>query len=197
MAYLDLFIDTLRRVPHIWHTPKFHAKLLKPVAQLKRELFYARQLGPLTAAVAAHGVTNVWQGVEVIPLADSDEIHFAWITPPDFDFKSPIMIRWLLLPDNNTSAGTLTVTYDTLDLGATHAGSTIAADGATTMTTTVAAVVAADTTASIPFFSQTASIEGLTTDFDILFLKLVASSMSAADRLRVHSLEIYYYPLTS
>jgi len=194
--FWEQFIATARRVPHVYHRKgQYHSNLGKHVPKLRREIFYAYQLGPLTAAVAAHAVTNVWEGVPVIPLANSDEIHFAWFLPPNIDTNFPILLRWGLLPDNNTSALTIATTFDRLSLTSEHKASGTAADGATALDDTLAAVVAGDTTASKPFWSQVGVIDGTTTAFEILFLKLVASGQSGADRLRVTCLEIYYSPL--
>lgn len=189
--------DSTLRVLNNYHKARFHNSLHKPAAEFKVETLYAYQLGALTAARAAHGTTNKWQGVDVIPLANSDEIHALWVAPHDLDFKFPIYQRWGLIPNNATSALTITTTVDFMDLGATHAGSDAAGDGATAFNETIAAITAAQTTADVPFFSVWGKHLAQSTDWDILFTKLVASGQSGADRLRVFCLQIAYRPLTA
>lgn len=182
--------DSTLRVLDQYHADRFHPHLHKPTPDYKVETFYAYQLGVVSAAQAAHGVSNKWQGIFVIPLADNDEIHAIWVTPHDLDSKFPMYLRWGLIPNNDTSASTLTTTVDYADLGATHAGSDAAGDGATALNETIKAIVAADTTANIPFFSVWGKMNGRTTDFDILFVKLVSTGNSGADRLRVFCLQL-------
>jgi len=198
MALRDLILNSARTVVQQYHKQKYHPAYGKPVPQTKRELFYARQLGPLTAAVAAHGTTDKWQAIEVIPLANSDEILFNWLTPYDFDYRHPILVRWGLISNAASKALTITTTYSTVDMGATFAGSGAAGDGATALTQTIAAVTTSSNPgADKPFLSQVGTIEGLTSDFDILELKLVASGQTTADAVRVWCLEIGYRPRTT
>jgi hypothetical protein len=183
---------------HQYHTSKWHPTLGKPVPQTKSQVFYAYQLGPLTAAVAAHGATNKWQAIPVIPLADNDEIHFNWLTPYDFDFRHPVLIRWGLISSAASKALTLTTTYSTVDMGASFTGSGDAGDGGTALTQTIAAVTTGNNPgANKPFMSQVGTIEGKTSDYDILEIKGVASGATTADNVKVWCLEISYRPLTA
>lgn len=196
MALRDLIVNAGRTLVHQYHSVKYHPAYGKPVPQTKRELFYARQLGPLTAAVAAHGTSNKWQAIEVIPLANSDEVHFNWVTPYDFDFRHPVLVRWGLISNAASKALTITTTYSTVDMGATLAGSGDAGDGGTALTQTIAAITTGSNPgADKPFMSQIGTIEGITTDYDILELKLVASGQTTADAVRVFCLEIGYRSL--
>ena len=155
---------------------------------------YAYQLGVLTAARAAQGVTNKWEGVDVIPLADSDEIHAIWYVPHNANTKYSIYLRWQLVVGNaDSAASTLTTTVDKINMTRTAEGSDTAADGATALTTTIPAITIAETeTENFPFASDWGKIVGSATLFDALFVKLVSSSNTAADRLRVVALQIAY-----
>lgn len=181
------------RVLDQYHANVWHPHLGKPVPDYKVDTLLAYQLGPLTAAIAAHGVTDVWQGIPVIPLADNDEIHAIWVTPYNFDSKFPFYARWGLLSNADSKALTIATTVDFVDTGATHAGSDVAADGATPLTETITAITTTSNPGtSKPFFSVWGKINGQTTDFDILFLKLVAGGATTADAVRVFCLQIAY-----
>jgi len=175
-----------------YHIPRF-GSYGKPSRENIVETFYAYQLGPLTAAVAAHGVTNVWQGMPVIPLANNDEIHFAWKTPNDLDVEYPIKVRWGLISNAATKALTITTTYDRV-----IEGTTVAADGATAFNDTIPAIATGDNPgANIPFNTKWGKINGTSTEFDILFIKGVASGATTADAVRVTWLQFAYTPLTA
>jgi len=190
--------DSTTRVLPEYHRARFHPHLHKPTASLKTVTLTAYQLGVLTAARGAHAVSDVWEGIDVIPLADNDEIHVIWPTPLDFDSKYPVYIRWGLLSNADSKAQALTTTVDFIDTGATQSGSDLAADGATALNETIAAITTATNPGtSKPFFSVWGKINGRTTDFDILFLKLVASGATTADAVRVFCLQIAYRPLTA
>lgn len=198
MAIIDKILDSARRVVLQYHKSRFHSALHKPAADYKREIFYAEQLGPLSAAVAAHGGTNKWVAIKVIPLADADEVHFNWVTPLDFDYRHPIAFRWGLISNAASKAITITTTYSTVDMGADFKGSGDAGDGGTALTNTIAAVSTGDNPGGDkPFMTQVGTIEQLTSDFDILEIKGVAGSATTADAVRVFCLEIYYRPLTA
>jgi hypothetical protein len=190
--------DSTTRVLSQYHKPRFHPHLHKPAAGTKVETLYAYQLGPLTAAVAAHGGTNKWVAAPVIPLADSDEVHMNWVTPHDCDTRYPIYIRWGLIANAAAKGGTITTTVSTVDLGATHTGSGDAGDGGTALAQTIAAIATGDNPgADKPFFTVWGKKNGATTDYDILEIKLVASAQTTADALRVFCLQIAYWPRTA
>lgn len=190
--------DSTTRVLPPYHANRYHPHLHKPAPELRVETLYAYQLGPLTAGVAAHGVTNVWEGIPVIPLTDADEIHAIWPTPFEFDSKSPFYVRWGLLSNADAKALTIATTVDFIDTGATQTGSDLAADGATALSETIAAITTTSNPGtSKPFFSVWGKINGRTTDFDILFVKLVASGQTTADAVRAFCLQIAYRPLTA
>jgi hypothetical protein len=159
------------------------------------ETLYAYQLGPVTAAVAAHGTSNQWQGVPVIPLTNADEIHAAVMVPYGADLIHPQYLRWLLLPDNADSSLTITTTVDTVDMSRDLTGSDAAGDGGTALDVTIPAIVAAETTAETPFGSDWGKINGKlrsSTFYDCLFVKGVASGQAGADRLRVFGLQVAF-----
>ena len=186
------------RVLDQYHANVFHPHLGKPTPDYKVETLLAYQLGPLTAAVAAHGVNNVWEGIPVIPLTDNDEIHVIWPTPHDFDSKFPFYLRWGLISNAASKAQALATTVDFVDTGATHTGSDTAGDGATALAETITTITTGTNPgANKPFFSVWGKINGRSTDFDILFAKLVASGQTTADAVRVFCLQIAYRPKTA
>lgn len=190
--------DSTLRVHPQYHSNRYHVHLHKPAADYAVETLYAYQLGPLTAAVAAHGVSNVWEGVPVIPLTDVDEIHSIWVTPFNFDSKAPFYVRWGLLSNADSKALAIATTVDFVDTGATMTGSDTAGDGATALTETITAITTTSNPGtSKPFFSVWGKINGRTTDFDILFLKLVASGQTTADAVRVFCLQLAYRQLAA
>lgn len=190
--------DSTLRVLKQYHKPRFHPHLHKPAAGTKVETFYAYQLGPLTAAVAAHGGTNKWVAAPVIPLANSDEIHMNWVTAHDCDTKQPIYVRWGLISNAASKALTITTTINEVDTGSDHSGSDDAGDGGTALDETIAAITTGSNPgADKPFFSVWGKKNGASTDFDILEVKLVASGETTADAVRVFCLQIAYWPLTA
>lgn len=188
--------STTRRLTQ-YHTSRFHPHLHKPAAEYKAETFYARDLGVVTAGHRAYGVSAKWEGVTVIPLDNGDKVQFAWLTPLDFDWKHPVYVQLCYIPDDNASATALTVTYDRLSMGATLIGSGVAADGASTFTETIESVTDAQTDADKPLCSPWGKINGSATEFDVLFLNIVAGAVSAADNLCLVALRIAYRPLTA
>lgn len=190
--------DSTLRVLNQYHKPRFHPHLHKPVAGTKVETLYANQLGPLTAAVAAHGGSNKWVAALVIPLANSDEIHMNWAVPHDCDTKYPIFIRWGLISSANSKALTIATTISTVDTGSTHAGSGDAGDGGTALAETIAAITTGSNPGQDkPFYSVWGKKNGATTDYDILEIKLVASGETTADNVKVWCLQIAYWPFTA
>lgn len=190
--------DSTLRVQPQYHASRFHTHLHKPAPDYKVQTLYAYQLGPLTATVAAHGVTDVWEGIPVIPLTDADEVHAIWVTPFDFDSKAPFYMRWGLISNAASKAQALATTVDFVDTGATHTGSDTAADGATALTETITTIsTSTNPGANKPFFSVWGKVNGRTTDFDILFMKLVASGQTTADAVRVFCLQLAYRGLTA
>ena len=137
-----------------------------------------------------HDVTNVWQGVPVIPLSDNDEIHFAYMIPHNANTKYPMYLRWILLPNNGTSASTIVTTIDKVSTTRTWEGGTTVADGATVLDTVIPAIIAGETVVSQVFASDWGKINGSATLFDVLFLTMLSTSNSSADRLRVVALQI-------
>lgn len=189
--------STLRVLPQ-YHNKIFHASLGKPAADYKVETLYAYQLGVVTAAVAAHGVTDKWEGIPVIPLTDADEVHAIIVTPHDFDSKFPFYLRWGLISNAASKAQALATTVDFVDTGATHSGSDTAGNGATALTETITTIsTSSNPGADKPFFSVWGKINGRSTDFDILFAKLVASGQTTADAVRVFCLQFAYRPKTA
>jgi hypothetical protein len=188
--------STTRRLSQ-YHSSRYHRHLHKPAPDTKVETIYAPLLGPATAAAAAHSTTNKWEGVRVIPLDAADEIHFAWMTPHDFSYKDFVYVRLLYIPNNASSGTVITVTYDKVSMGTTAIGSDAAADGASTFSETIESVTDAQTDADEPLASPWGKIVGSTSDYDVLFLKIVAGTASAADRLHVWGLQIGYHPLTA
>lgn len=166
------------------------------------ETLYAYQLGVISAAQAANGVTNKWQGVFVIPLADNDEIHAVWYVPHQADLRYPLYVRWLLhVGDADSAASTITTTHDKVKMStgltaATHmVGNDAAGDGGTALNDTIAAITIEETeTENTPFASDWGKINGVSTSnrFDALFIKMVSTANTAADRLRVVGLQIAY-----
>lgn len=156
------------------------------------ETLYAYQLGVLTAAHAAHAVSDKWEGVTVIPLADSDEVHVVYMIPHNAELLHPVYLRWILLPNHTTSAATIATTVDKVDMTRNMTGSDVAGDGATALDTTIPAIVAAETGADVPFASDWGIIKGVArgSEYDALFVKLVASGASSADRLRVVAMQV-------
>ena len=198
MSTTNLIVDDARTTVHQYHKARYHPQLHKPVPHYRREIFYANQLGPLTAAVAAHGGTNKWVANLVIPLADNDEVHFNWLTPYDFDYTQPVLVRWGLISNAASKAQTITTTYSTVDMGAGFVGSDDAGDGGTVLNQTIAAIATGDNPGGDkPFMTQIGIIEKLTTEYDILEIKGVAASATTADAVRVWCLEIGYFPLTA
>lgn len=145
---------------------------------------YAYQMGPLTAAHAAHATTNKWEGVPVIPLDASDEVHIAWVLPNEMDCKEEILMRAVWLPNNNSAGTVTTFTYDRVTFN-----SSVAADGVTALSETITSPADADTDADYPITSMWGKIPGHTTDFDALFVKLVAGTASGADRLHLFAVQ--------
>lgn len=165
------------------HTAEWHVDTL-----------YAYQIGVVSAARAANGVSNVWQGVDVIPLANADEVHILWIPPHHINWAAPLKVRFIFFSNNASGGSTMTLTYDKVTWG--EAGdAAVAADGATALTTTLAAITDAATTANYPIASVWGEINGSTTNFDALFFKGVSSSNSGADRLRVVAFQVAYKSL--
>lgn len=188
--------STTRRLMQ-YHSSRYHRHLHKPAPDTKVETIYATQLGPVTAAEAAHTTTDKWEGVRVIPLDANDEVHFAWATPADFSYKDFVYVRLLYIP-NHASAGTvITVTYDKVSMGTNGTGSDDAGNGATSFSETIETVTDAQTNIDQPLASPWGKIVGSTTDYDVLFLKIVAGTASGADRLHLWAVQIGYHPLTA
>ena len=179
-------IDVLNRRFRDYLAAKPHEFIIKE--------FLAYQLGPVTAAVAAHGVTDVWQGIPVIPLADADEIHAICTVPPNADLRHPVYLRWLLIPNAATSVGAITTTIDKVNTTRNWTGSSTAGDGATALSTTIPAVIDGETAINVPFASDWGKIAGVAQSayYDMLFIKLVAGSMTGADILRVFGLQVAF-----
>lgn len=190
--------DATLRVLKQWHRRYFHPHLHRPVPKNKIDTLYAYQLGVVTAAHAAHGTTNKWQGLSVIPLANNDEVHAVWITPPDFDYKWPIRIRWGLIANAASKASALTTTVDFVDIGSDHFGSDTAGDGSTALNETIATIsTSTNPGADVPFFSVWGKANAQTSDWDALFVKLVSSGNTTADAMRVWCMQVSYVPLTA
>jgi hypothetical protein len=82
-------------------------------------------------------------------------------------------------------------------MGTTLIGSDAAADGAVAFSETIESVTDAQTDADEPLCSPWGKIAGGTTEYDVLFLKLVAGAVSGADRLRLVAVRIAYRALTA
>ena len=161
------------------------------------DTYTAYQMGPVGAAYAAFGVSNVGQGLPTIPLSstDGDEIHVMWIPPHDINTLEPVKIRFWVLPNNASSGITLTTTFDYVYAGEAGTAATLA-DGATSLYTTFSAITDAETDAGYPLITEWAQVnKGTTTDYDALFFKVVAASASAADRARIYAMQFAYKSL--
>lgn len=190
--------DSTLRVQPPYHANRYHPHLHKPAPELRVETLYTFQLGVVGAVRAAYGVTDVWEGIPVIPLEDTDEIHAIWVTPFEFDSKSPFYVRWGLLSNADSKALTIATTADFIDTGATQAGSDLAANGATALTETITAITTTSNPGtSKPFFSVWGKINGRTTDFDILFVKMLVSGQTTANAVHAFCLQIAYRTLTA
>lgn len=177
-------IDSDNRKLHIYQRTRLN--------DYQVETLYAYQLGVLTAARAAHGVSNQWEGVDVIPLADSDELHVIYMIPHNTDLRKHVYLRWILIVGSaDSAASTLTTTIDKIDMLRVMTGSDTTADGATALTTTIPAITIAETeTENFPFASDWGRIAGTATLYDALFIKMVSSANTSADRLRVIALQV-------
>jgi len=185
-----------------YQTPLFHEALHRPVHRTRVQTFYADQLDTVGAALAPHGVAGKWEHINVIPLANADEIHKVIVVPHDMDVNFPFFLRWGLIPNNATSALTIATLVDLIDVGASQAGSGSAGEPATALDETIAAITAAQTTANIPFYSMWGKknpvvVGGDIGRLDIVHVKLTASGQSSADRLRVFCLQFAYKPMAA
>lgn len=159
------------------------------------DTMYAYQLGPVSAAYAAFGVTNVGQGLPTIPLENGDEIHVMWIPPHDINTKEPVKVRFWVLPNNASSGITLTTTFDYVYAGEANTA-VVLADGATSLQTTMTAIADTETDAGYPLLTEWAQVnKGTTTDYDALFLKVVAGSASAPNRACIYAVQFAYKSL--
>lgn len=194
MSY-TLFVDSNRYNIIQADNLKYHTRYGKPVANLTQVHIDAEQLDPLTAAIAAHGGSNKWVAKQVIPLANSDEVHYAWDKPDKLDIKYPILLRWGVISNAASKAGALTTTYSKGSRGTNHAGSDDAGDGGTALDQTIAAITTSSNPGQDkPFLSQIGVINGASSDWDWMDIKLVSSGNTTADALRIWCLKIYYVP---
>lgn len=132
-----------------------------------------------------HGTTNKWQGHKVLTLADNDELHTEIMVPNDADLKFPIYIRALLIPNHASSGLTLAGTVDLVDMQRSLEGSDTAGDGATSLTTAIAAITDAQTSIDVPMATSWGELKNSDGSlFDCLKIKLVVSGASAAARMR-------------
>jgi len=194
---MGLLLDSDNRVLHPYHKERWHHHLAKPTPELKVCSFNAVVLDPVTATLAAHGTSVKFEHIRVIPLADADEIHYQFSTPHDFDGRKDWYLRWKLISNNAAGGATITTTVDLIDVGSTHAGSDEAGEPATALDTVIPAITDAETTADVPFYSDWGIKTGQAADINTIHVKLVASSASGADRLRVVELQFGYWPITA
>jgi hypothetical protein len=173
--------STLTALPH-YHKAKY-GKFGAGSSYLKVDRIYAGDLGYVAAgAPAANGVSDKWQGVQMIPIASNDEIHFPWAAPHDLDYRYPIYVRWGLYATAASKEATMTTTYDYVSSGDT------AADGATALAETIPGKTPGDDKVDWTYWGETTPA---TSDFDVLFLKAVAT-VTTADNVKVWALEIAY-----
>ncbi|MCK5020564.1 MAG: hypothetical protein KAS32_26330 [Candidatus Peribacteraceae bacterium] len=192
-------LDADNRVLSQYHKKVGHNSLGSPTPQTKVITIDAPQLDPVGAALAAHGTSVKFEHVRVIPLADADEIHYVITTPHDFDGRYRYYLRWQLISNNAAGGAAITTTVDELDAGSTQTGSDEAGEPATALDTPIPAITDAETTADVPFYSDWGIKIPVESgpDINMIHLKLVASSASGADRLRVMKLQFGYWPLTA
>jgi len=190
--------DSTTHVLPEYHRARFHPHLHKPTASYKVVEFLPEDFSLVSAAIAAHGTSSKWEHLEVVPLADADEIHVEFSTPHDMDTKFPFYVRWKLIANAAAKGVTITTTYDTVDCGANHTGSDDAGEPATAFTETIAAIGTTDNPgADKPFFSVWGKVNGATTDFDSIHIKGAATDATTTDAVRVRSLQFAYRPLTA
>lgn len=178
------FIDALSRRLNNYQRRK--------AGEYQSDFIDAVVLTPVTAALAAHGTTDDWENLRVIPLADSDEVHALYIIPPNVDLIFPIYLRWHLISNAASGGVTLTTTVDKIDMTMDFTGSATAGNGATALDTTIPAITDAEAAADIPFASDYGKINGIArgSEYQALFVKVIASSATSADRCRIVQLEI-------
>jgi len=164
-----------------------HGNFGKGSAKYKVKTIYAGEFGYVSATIAVNGVTNVWQGIQTLPLADSDEMHHSFSTPDDMNCLAPVYVRFLIISANADDTITLTCSADQVSAGDT------AADGATVFTDTIPAVASA---ANKVAQSKWGKISGGTSDYDYLFIKAIASAAGNADGSKLWAMQIAYTPLT-
>lgn len=191
-------LDPLNRRLHGYQNKGHYSTTMRrPVANYESKYVPAVIMQPVLAALAAHGTTDKWENFRVIPLANADEVHNLVFVPGWADLRYPVYLRWHLIPGNAASGGTLTTTVDKINMGVSDdfVGSDDAGDGVTALDTVIPAITDAETTIDKPFASDFGKINGQTARYHAIFVKLVAASMSGADRLRVVALEVAFKKL--
>ena len=170
-----------------YHRGVYGSRFGKGSTKYKVKTYYGGMLGPVTAAIAACGISDDWQGIQVVPLDDADEIHFGWATPHDMDCAAPVFVRFLFIGTNADDTITLTCSYDQVTDGST------AADGATTFDETIPAKSLAASKVGATYWGR---INGKATDYDYLFIKAIAGSAGNADGMKCWAIQIAYTPRT-
>lgn len=190
--------DSTTHVLDQYHRSRFHVHLHKPAPDTKVIEVPATAFSLKTTALDTHGTSVKWEHIKVAPLTDGDEIHVVLSTPHDMDTKFPFYVRWGLISNAAAKAVLLETTYDTVDTGATHAGSDDAGDGGTAFTETIATVTTtANPGADKPFFTVWGKANGTATDFDILHVKAIVTDATTAAAVRAWSMQFAYRPLTA
>jgi len=190
--------DSTTHVLNQYHRERFHPHLHKPVPEVKVIEVPVKAMSLVGAAETAHGTSSKWEHVIVAPLQDGDEAHVVVSTPHDMDTAYPFYVRWGLIADEAAKGVTIETTYDTVDLGATHAGSDDAGEPATAFSETIAAIATSDNPgADKPFFTVWGKVNGNATDFDIVHIKGVTTDATTADALKIWCMQFAYWPMTA
>ncbi len=141
--------------------------------------------------LAAHGVTGKFQYVTVAPLSNGDAVEFPWVLPMDVDRKNRIYVSAVLIASAAlTSNATLTFKYDKLKIG-----TDAAAAAATNLDQAISGLVASDVPVDIPFSTDWGWINPDSSAFDLLHLRLEATTiddLNDADKLRLLGIGIAY-----
>lgn len=171
---------TSRNSPYVWKT------------------FDVDQLSPVTAAIAAHGVTNKFENLRVLPLADSDEFHALFHLPPDLDLKKRIYFYATLISNAAAKATTLTVTYDALTHGQIDNSGVTAStvgDGATAVSQGIDAVAVGDNPGANKIFDTMIGYinpdNTSVRDWQSIFFKVISSANTTADAIRVIAFHVF------
>ena len=138
-----------------------------------------------------HETTDKWQGVPTKKLTDLRELMYLWIPRENWNSGSPVYFGFVMAPNHASSGGTLTLTFDRVNVGINAAGA-VMADGTTALSDTIPAVTDAQTDADTPLTTYWGKAAGTAADYDGMFLKTISSGNSGASRLQIAKLLIAY-----